>query len=446
MIPLPRCNRLDPMPKIRSYIAAALALSVLAACGDDVVILPGEREALRPQQVTTTNAARALALPAAQVNAAWDHRGGTAAQLLRHPALGADLAPLFVADIGAGDSRRARITSTPVIAGGVVYTMDARAQVVATDAASGARLWARDLTPSRYDAAAASGGSVAVAGGRVYAASGFGELTALDAASGAVIWVQRLDAPAKAAPTIAGGLVYIVARDSRAYALDAATGRIAWQHSATPSTGNFAGGASVAVAGDTAVIPFPSGEVLASFAMGGTPRWTNVVSGDRVGRAASLISDIGGDPVIAGNRVYIASFGGRSVAFDLVSGARIWTAADGAVGPMLPVGDSVFVLNDINQLVRLDAADGRAIWRVDLPEFGAGRTRSQRAVVAHFGPLLAGGRLLVAGSDGVIRKFDPASGAALGDLPLAGGAASAPVVAGQTLFVISKDGQLHALR
>uniref|UniRef100_A0AAN0M6J3 Uncharacterized protein n=1 Tax=Yoonia rhodophyticola TaxID=3137370 RepID=A0AAN0M6J3_9RHOB len=31
--------------------------------------------------------------------------------------------------IGEGDSRRARITADPVVAGGVIYTLDARATV-----------------------------------------------------------------------------------------------------------------------------------------------------------------------------------------------------------------------------------------------------------------------------------------------------------------------------
>ena len=60
--------------------------------------------------------------------------------------------------------------------------------------------------------------------------------------------------------------------------------------------------------------------------------------------------------------------------------------------------------------------------------------------------MLAGGRLIVASSDGVIRQFDPTSGAPLGDIALPGGAASNPVVAGGTLFVVTKRGQLAAFR
>lgn len=425
---------------LRPFIGAALVLSVLAACGEEQIILPGERFAIR-DDVATVNQSLPVALPQAQANADWTHRTSRPA----HPALGAALQPVFVADIGEGDSRRARITGEPVVAGGVVYTVDARATVTATST-SGAQIWSRNLTPERFNPGSASGGAVSFGGGRVYVTTGFGEITALNAATGEVIWDKTLNAPVNAPATFSGDLVYVVARDSTAWALDAATGLTRWQQIGTPSLTAFSGSAPVAVSGETVVIPFPSGEILATFPQGGLPRWNNVVSGDRLGRASSLVSDIAGAPVIDSGRVYAASFGGRSVAFDIRDGSRIWTAGEGAVGTLWPVGGSVFMVNDISELVRLDAATGAPVWRVGLPDFEGENTRRQRSVIAHFGPVLAGGRLIVASSDGLIRQFDPASGALIGTLDLPGGAASAPVVAGQTLYVISKTGQLHAFR
>ena len=430
---------------LRVAITAAISLVVLAACGDDDVILPGDRFDIRGQTVSA-NASLPVALPAAQVNADWTHRNGSPAHSITHPALGANLSPLFTVDIGEGDSRRARITSHPVVANGIVYTIDARARVTATTV-NGANVWSRDLTPTRDNATDASGGGISVGGGRVYAATGFGEITALDAATGAEIWVQDLDAPANAAPTLRGETVYLVARDSTAWALDITNGRILWQRAGAPSTANFSGGASPAVSGEFVVFPFPSGEVLTTYPRGGLTRWSSVVSGDRLGSAASVINDISGDPVISGNRVYIGNFGGRTAAFDLQDGTRLWTATDGSVSPVWAVGNAVFLINDINELVRLDAASGTPVWRTALPvlEDGANPRREKR-IFTHYGPVLAGGRLIVTSSDGLIRQFDPASGALLGQLALPGGAASGPVVAGQTLYVLSKDGQLHAFR
>jgi outer membrane protein assembly factor BamB len=424
---------------------AALSLAFLAACGEQDVILPGDRSDVREQPVFANQIAP-LALPAAQANLQWGHRNGNPSHSITHPALGANLSPVFVAEIGEGDSRRARITSHPVVSGGVVYTIDARARVTATTVNGGA-LWTRDLTPAGADRGDASGGGISVSGDQVYVSTGYGEISALNAATGAVAWVQDLDAPANAGPTVRGDLVYVVARDSTAWALDTGNGRIRWQQAGVPSNANFSGGASPATEGEFVIFPFPSGEVLATYPMGGIPRWSTVVSGDRVGNAAAIINDIAGDPVISGNRVYIGNFGGRSVAINLSDGARLWTASEGAISPIWPVGNAVFLINDINELVRLNADTGTPVWRVALPTFKGGeRTRRQSSIFTHYGPVLAGGRLIVTSSDGLIRQFDPTSGALIGQITLPGGAASGPVVAGETLYVISKTGQLHAFR
>ncbi len=430
---------------LRASIAAALSLLVLAACGENDVILPGERFDIRAQTVLE-NLTLPVSLPAARMNVDWGHRNGSPSHSITHPTLGANLTPVFVADIGEGNSKSARITSHPVVANGVIYTIDARALVTATTL-DGSTLWTRDLTPTRDNAGDASGGGISVGGGQVYVTTGFGEIAALDAATGAEVWTQDLDAPANAAPTLRGDLVYVVARDSTAWALDVTNGRIRWQRSGAPSTANFAGGASPAVSGEFVVFPFPSGEVLTTYPRGGLTRWSTFVSGDRVGNAASVINDISGDPVIVGGRVYIGNFSGRTVAINLANGDRVWTAAEGAVNPVWPVGNAVFLINDLNELVRLDANTGNPVWRTALPTFeDEGRTSRQKRILAHFGPVLAGGRLIVTSSDGLIRQFDPASGAQIGQIDLPGGAASGPVVAGETLYVLSKNGQLHAFR
>lgn len=430
---------------LRASIAAALSLLVLAACGENDVILPGERFDIRAQTVFE-NQTLPVSLPAARMNVDWGHRNGSPSHSIAHPALGANLTPVFVADIGEGNSKSARITSHPVVANGVIYTIDARALVTATTL-DGSTLWTRDLTPTRDNAGDASGGGISVGGGQVYVTTGFGEIAALDAATGAEVWTQDLDAPANAAPTLRGDLVYVVARDSTAWALDVTNGRIRWQRSGAPSTANFAGGASPAVSGEFVVFPFPSGEVLTTYPRGGLTRWSTFVSGDRVGNAASVINDISGDPVIVGGRVYIGNFSGRTVAINLANGDRVWTATEGAVNPVWPVGNAVFLINDLNELVRLDANTGNPVWRTALPTFeDEGRTSRQKRILAHFGPVLAGGRLIVTSSDGLIRQFDPASGAQIGQIDLPGGAASGPVVAGETLYVLSKNGQLHAFR
>lgn len=160
----------------------------------------------------------------------------------------------------------------------------------------------------------------------------------------------------------------------------------------------------------------------------------------------AFIRDVTGEPVIAGNMVIAGTSSGRIAALDRTTGQQIWSAREGAVSPVLPVGNAVFAVNDQNQLIRLDLATGGLVWARDLPYFVDQKPKKQDKIYAQFGPVLAGGRLFVASSDGVLRSFDPASGNLVGQAEIPGGAATAPVVAGGTLYVTGRDGNLHAFR
>jgi outer membrane protein assembly factor BamB len=429
--------------------AASLALVVtalaLAGCGRAPdVVLSGERLPLRDGTLsngTLVAPPRGIALPAAQAYADWTHRNRAPDHNPGHPALGGALQPLFSVPVGEGNSRAARITAEPVIAGGRIFTLDARATASAFST-GGQLLWQRAVVPPDAARPDAAGGGLATDGATLFVSTGYGRLTALDAATGQPRWSQDLDAPGSSAPTILGDLVLLVSRDSTAWGLEAATGRIRWTVPGLPSTATYAGGAGVAARGDTVILPHPSGEVRAVFPEGGLVRWTSIVAGQRQGSAAAYAAtDIGGDPVLVGNTVYVGNVSGRTAALDAASGETLWSVAEGAVSPVWPAGDSVFLVNDLGQLLRLDAASGAVIWRVALPQ-----AERRRGVTGFVGPVLAGGRLIVGSTDNGLLQFDPATGAALGAVPLPAGAASAPVVAGQTLYIITEDGRLNAFR
>ena len=184
----------------------------------------------------------------------------------------------------------------------------------------------------------------------------------------------------------------------------------------------------------------------AVFSRGGLRRWDASVLGGRPGRALARIDDVTGRPVVADGVIYAANQAGRTVAINAGSGARLWTAGEGAFGTVLPVAGSVFLVSDRNELLRLDASDGTRIWGTELPNFVKDRPRQKSEIFAHHGPVLAGGRLLVASSDGALRGYDPASGALTGVTEIPAGATTAPVVAGQTLYVVNRKGVLLAYR
>ncbi len=433
----------------------ALAL-ILAGCADNEVILTGTRIDVRDTlggepfvfgdvEPAATEVNRAFAMPAPVANATWTHTAGGPTHRIDHPALSASPQRVWSVNIGTGNTRKHRITSNPIVAEDRIFTIDSRGKVSAVST-NGGVLWTADLTLEADRENDGSGGGVSYGDSRVFATTGFGEVAALDPASGAVLWRQRLDAPVTSSPTVKDGLVYVISRDNRAWAIDAADGRVQWQLPGTPSVSGISGGASPAVTDTVAIFPFASGELVAALRQGGVRVWGATVSGSRAGRAYANITDIVADPVVVDDVIYTGNQSGRAVALSLNSGARLWTANDGAYGPVTVAGGSVFLVSDDAKLVRLDAETGTQIWANELPYFKRRNVRKRSAIFAHYGPVLAGGRLWVASDDGNLRSFDPETGALTGSTDIPGGAASNMAVAGGTLYVLSENGQLHAFR
>lgn len=440
--------------RFSSGVGVLALVAALSACSEKETILQGVRQdpatavigeepdpnALAPVPAT----AQPISLPAARSNGEWTHRGGSATHEAGNVALNAALTPVWSAKIGASAGRRHRITADPVVSGGRVFTLDSRALIAATGT-NGATLWQTDLTPASDRADDASGGGLAAGGGLVFATTGFGELVALDPASGAVAWRQKFDAAPAGAPAFADGRVYVTARDGSAWGMSAADGKVLWSLPGSPGSG-VTGGTSPAVDGRQVIFPFSSGLMIAADKASGQGLWNAYVAGERQGRAYASVRDVTGDPVITGGMVYAATSSGRIIAVNADTGLPVWSAGEGAVSPPLVAGGSVFVVNDEDQLVRLNASSGEVIWRVDLPYFLKDKLSRRKQIHAYYGPILAGGRLVVTTSAGAVQSYDPASGRLVGSAELAGGAATGPAVAGGTLYVVSTRGELVAFR
>lgn len=420
---------------------------MLAACDNSEVILQGQREDLRGGEtlVEFENQTRAINLPGQTRNAEWTHRPGSPGYRTSHPALSSAPKLLWSTSIGEGNSRKQRITADPVIADNRVYTMDAQGTLSAFTL-GGAQIWSRNLTPPRDKSSDAAGGGLAYANGKLFVTTGFGRLEAVNPKTGATLWEQKLEAIGSGSPTVYGNLVYLVSGDERGWAINTENGKVEWQINSVPSVANVQSPAAPAVNDRLVIFPFGSGELQATFRRGGLRLWDAGVAGERLGRAVNKVGDISGDPVISGSTVYAANHSGRIVALDVETGERRWTAEEGALSPVWPVGGSVFLVSDRNKLVRLNGSDGAPIWAVDLPLFVEDKPKKQSSVYSHYGPVLAGGRLIVASSDGVLRSFDPVSGDMLYSVEIPGGASSNPVIAGGALYVIGGKGELHAFR
>ncbi len=437
----------------RSTLVLMVAGLLAGACDTDIFAarkpppLPGDRISIMSQQQSIEPdrglADLAVRLPPATANIEWPQAGGPPNHLVQHLAIGAAPREIWRASIGEGVSTETRLTASPVIGGGRIFTMDSETTVSGFDANTGRRLWTFDVTP-RDHGTGGQGGGVAFDGGRVYVATGYAQVLVLDAASGKEVWRQPVSAPVRTAPTVSGGRVFAVSIDNQLHTFDAGDGRKQWTHTGIVEVAGVFGGASPAVEGGIVVVAYSSGEIFALRVENGRVLWSDSLAGDRRANAAASFSNIRAHPVIDRDLVLAISHGGRMAAISLRTGNRVWDHTLAGIHTPWVAGDFIFVVGVDGELVCLTRREGRVRWVTQLRRYRDENDKSTRIIWT--GPLLMGGRLLLTNSLGEAVWVAPESGAIVGRQALPDATMVSPVAANGTLYVITDNADLVALR
>ena len=431
--------------------ATALAASAtVAGCGlfdeDKKPITPGRRIDILP---TTTRlvpdpalSGRPVLLPAGNGGGVWEQPGRVPSHVSANPDWSGSDRIAWSTPIGAGQGFRSRLTASPIVAGGRVFTMDADANVAAFDLGSGRPVW---HVASRQKKVRSSnvGGGITYADGVVFAVSGLADALAIDAATGHVRWRITTVVPARSAPTVVDGRVFFGTIDQRLFAVDAATGKPLWSFQAQSSFDTLLGQPAPAVVGDTVIAGFGSGEIAVVNAVDGSVIWTDVLGG--LAAASPLaFSSIFGEPVVTDDTVYAISADGLITATDLRTGRRVWERPVGGIESPAVTEDWVFILTSDQTVACLDRAAGHVRWTSVLPRYL--RPNTEKQPILWSGPLLAGGRLVLVSDRGTLVAIDPSEGVIVADRKIRGPASNPPIAAGGFLFVLTDDGRLTAYR
>lgn len=389
-------------------------------------------------------ASRPIVVPPATPTTEWTQPGGTADNSPPHASALATLERAWRANLGEGSNNRGRVAAPPVVADGNLYFLDADHRLHAVRASNGDRLWSERLRARDSRDRAARGGGVAAGGGRVYATTGFGFVAALDGQTGDEIWRVSADAPFQAAPTVSGNRLYAITNDSELIAIDVNSGEILWTYQAIAEPARILSAPSVAVDGETVVAPFASGEVVALLAGNGRRLWSDSLS--RSGRLTSLsaINDIAGRPVLDNGVVFAASHSGVLAAIDMRTGQRGWARAFASTQTPWIMGDVLFAVSVDGQLGAFDRQTGNVYWVRQLRRFKDENDRQGR--VAWVGPILAGGRLILANSEGDVIAVAPQSGETIATAEAGGPVFIPPIAANDQIYIVTDDARLVVFR
>ncbi len=292
--------------------------------------------------------------------------------------------------------------------------------VVAIDAATGRDLW-RTGVGAPLSAGVGSDGKGAAVVTRA------NEVVAI--AGGREAWRQKLAAQTYTAPFVAGGRVFVLSGDRSVSAFDGQTGRRLWvqQRAGEPLVLRQPG--VLLAVGDTLVAGL-SGRLVGLNPINGSIRWEAPIASPRGTNDVERLVDLVGRVSRVGEVVCARAFQSGVGCVNAVRGTVVWTK---------PSNGSEGVHGD-DRLVFGTESDGKVqAWRRESGERAWITDRLQhRALTA---PLAVGRAVAVGDSSGTVHLLSREDGSALTRLATDGSpVAAAPVLAGSTLVVVTRNG------
>lgn len=421
--------------------------------GDRIPILTSESAADVDPSLTDV----AILLPPAQPNTDWAQPGGNGSKMMEHVALGTALGEAWTVKI-QGTNKYARLAASPVAAEGKIFVVDIYAKLYAFDANSGAKLWESQIGDAKDVAGHISiisgemvgnkgalfGGGVSYDDGKLFATSGLGDVQAFNPADGKPLWKVRPGGPLRGAPAIGNGQLYVMSQDNQIFVLKESDGSLVWSEAASLEVSGVFGVGAPAVAQGSVVAGFSSGELNAYRYENGRSLWADALSRTSISTSVASLSDVDASPVIDRGRVFAIGQGGRMVSMELVTGQRLWEINVAGIATPWVVGEWIFVIDDQARLLCLSRSTGKVRWVSQLPRYR--HDKKKNGPIIWTGPLLAGDRLIVASSEGQLANINPANGALQSQTKAGAPVYLPPIVANNTLYVLTNDGHLTAWR
>lgn len=298
--------------------------------------------------------------------------------------------------------------------------------ILALDAGSGREVW-RVQVGEALAAGVGSQGTLAAVVTRS------NQVIAVD--GGRELWRQKIAAQVYTAPLVAGGRVFVLAADRSVTAFDGRSGQKLWsvQRPGEPLVLSQPG--VLLPVGDTLVAGL-SGRLVGMNPLNGASRWEVSLASPRGTNDVERLVDVVGPVSRQGGVVCARAFQAAVGCVDASRGSLLWTRpAHGADG--LHGDDRLLFGTELDgKVIAWRRADGERAWVSERLQF--------RGLTA---PLALGRSVVMGDSTGLVHLLSREDGSPLNRLSTDGSAiVAAPVVAGDTLVVVTRAGGVFGFR
>jgi outer membrane protein assembly factor BamB len=317
----------------------------------------------------------------------------------------------------------------PAYSSGTLYAADYKGLLMAINAESGRAQWTiKTKLPFT--------GGPGVSDNLLLMGTQNGEVFAFDASTGTQLWSATVTSEVLAAPSEADGVVIVRCIDGRVFGLDADTGQRVWVYDHDVPLLTLRGNAPPLLRAGVAFIGYDGGEVVALRIDDGSLMWEqNLVTTE--GRTElERLSDIDGQLVFIASDLLVSSYKNRLASLAADSGRLLWFK-DISSATGVAVDRVNLTLSDKDGNVwLLDRRNGAESWKHD-QLLRRGLTR----------PVFYGSFVVVGDAEGYLHWINVSDGRFAARKKVGGGGFSGPpLVVGNTLYVMTKKGNITAFR
>jgi outer membrane protein assembly factor BamB len=317
----------------------------------------------------------------------------------------------------------------PAYSSGTIYAADYKGLLMSIDAESGAKRW-EIKTKLPFT------GGPGVSDNLLMMGTENGEVFAFDATSGTQLWSATVTSEVLAAPTAADGIVVVRCIDGRVFGLDVDTGQRIWIYDHSVPLLTLRGNAPVLIRAGVVFVGYDGGEVVALQLDDGTLMWEQTLVTTEGRTELERLSDIDGQLVFIASDLLVSSYKSRLASLAADSGRLLWFK-DISSSTGVSIDRVNLTLSDKEGNVwLLDRRNGAESWKLD-QLFRRGLTR----------PVFYGSFIVVGDFEGYLHWISISDGRFVAREKIGGkGFSGPPLVVGNTLYVMTKKGELTAFR